>query len=101
MQETVMLSTPITLNGVRLDRLTLREPTVGDQLTARKLAGEDDAQFELTMFANLAGCSPLDLHQLPLRDYEKLQKAYLRLSAPEPTSLTHQSILVGVGATTG
>ncbi|MGQ5522656.1 phage tail assembly protein [Chitinimonas sp. PSY-7] len=101
MQESIPLSKPITLNGVQVDRLTLREPTVGDQLIARKIAAQDDVQFELNMFASLAGCSPNDLHQLPLRDYDKLQKAYLRLSDPTAVTPTSQPTMADVGTILG
>lgn len=97
MNETIKLTTPVTLNGVQTNQIILREPTVGDQLTARKLAGSDDEQFEITMLANLAGCAPKDLHQVTLRDYGQLQKAYLRLSSPEQYADGKQSVVVGVG----
>ncbi|MBI3146470.1 MAG: phage tail assembly protein [Pseudogulbenkiania sp.] len=100
MNETIKLSSPVSLNGVLVNQLTLREPTVGDQLSARKMAGNDDEQFELTMLANLAGCAPTDLHQVTLRDYDKLQKAYLRLSSPEPSADGKQPAVVGMGAET-
>lgn len=96
MNETIKLSTPITLNQLPTNQIILREPTVGDQLNARQLAGNDDAQFEMTMLASMAGCAPDDLRQVTLRDYGKLQKAYLRLSAEEPAADGKQSAVVGV-----
>lgn len=87
MQETITLAKPVSLNGILVNQVTLREPTVGDHLAARKMAAGDDEQFELLMLANLLAASPQDLHQLTLRDYRQLQKAYLRLSAgTEPAS---------------
>lgn len=75
----IKLKTPIELNGVKVDQITLREPTVGDQITARRLANGDDAQFELNMFASLVSCAPEDLHALSLSDYKVMQKHYFRL----------------------
>lgn len=96
MKETIKLSTSVTLNQVPTNQIVLREPTVGDSLNARQLAGNDDAKYEMTMLANMAGCAPDDLCQLTLRDYSKLQKAYLRLSSDEPAADGEQSAVVGV-----
>ncbi|MEW4338496.1 phage tail assembly protein [Chromobacterium vaccinii] len=79
MQEKVKLTSAVELNGVKTDTLTMREPTVGDQLSARKVAGADDGEYELHMFASVLGCAPSDLHQLTLFDYGELQKAWFRL----------------------
>lgn len=75
----IKLTNPIELNGIKVDQITLLEPTVGDQITARRLANGDDALFELNMFASLVGCAPEDLHALSLRDYKVMQKHYFRL----------------------
>ncbi|WP_047238340.1 phage tail assembly protein [Chromobacterium subtsugae] len=79
MNQTVKLTSAITLNGVKTDTMTMREPTVGDQLSARKVAGADDGEYELHMFASVLGCAPSDLHQLTMFDYAELQKAWFRL----------------------
>lgn len=81
---TVKLTKPIAVNGVTVNALTLREPTVGDQLHCRKMAAGDDGQFELLMFANISGAAPDDLHALTLRDYKSLQDGYFRLVSGEP-----------------
>ena len=94
MQHTITLAKPISLNGITVNQVTLREPTVGDHLAARKMASGDDEQFELHMLANLVGASPQDLHQLTLRDYKQLQKAYLRLSAGAEPADSQQPAVV-------
>lgn len=81
--ETIKLSQAIELNGVKVNELTMRAPTVGDELDARQLAGGDDAKFELHILASLLGGAPDDLRQVLKRDYGKLTKAYLRLSSEE------------------
>lgn len=35
MQETITLAKPISLNGILVNQVTLREPTVGDHLAIR------------------------------------------------------------------
>ncbi|MEO4030031.1 phage tail assembly protein [Chromobacterium vaccinii] len=79
MQEKVKLTSAVELNGVKTDTLIMREPTVGDQLSAHKVAGADDGEYELHMFASVLGCAPADLHQLTLFDYAELQRAWFRL----------------------
>jgi hypothetical protein len=36
MQETITLAKPVSLNGILVNQVTLREPTVGDHLAAAK-----------------------------------------------------------------
>lgn len=79
MSVVVELKKPIKVNGVEVNRLALREPTLGDELNCLRQAGDDRAKYELIMFANLVECAPEDLHALTLRDYKALQQAYFRL----------------------
>lgn len=76
---TVTLSVPSEINGVKADRITMRSPTVRDERTARKVAGNDDAQYEMELIASLAQCGVNDLEALQRRDYTRLQVAFLRL----------------------
>lgn len=82
-QITVQLATPTEVNGVAVDRLTLRAPTVLDSRAARKVGGDDDERTELVLFANLAGCGPGDLERMRLKDYTRVQDAYFRLLADD------------------
>ncbi|KJK05376.1 phage tail assembly protein [Pseudomonas tussilaginis] len=75
----VTLSKPTDANGVQVDKLTLRAPTVRDIRTAQATASGDDEQRELNLFATLAGVSPNDLEGLALKDYSRLQAGYFRL----------------------
>lgn len=81
-QAIVKLSTPVTLNSVSCDTITLRAPTIGDLRAAEKQHKDDQGAQELQMFATLAQCGVSDLDGLSLRDYHRVQDAYFRLSDP-------------------
>ncbi|MFJ4371777.1 phage tail assembly protein [Pseudomonas japonica] len=74
----VRLSRPTEANGVQVDSLALRAPTVRD-LRAAQTGGSDDEQRELNLFASLAEVSVKDLEGLALKDYSRLQAGYFRL----------------------
>lgn len=76
---TVTLSKPTELNGVMVDAVSLRSPTVRDIRAAQQGAGDDDEQRELNLFASLAEVSAKDLEGMALKDYARLQTAYFRL----------------------
>lgn len=75
---TVRLSRPAEVNGVQVDQLRLRAPTVRDIRVAQAGAA-DEEQRELNLFASLAEVSPKDLEGLALKDYTRLQTGYFRL----------------------
>jgi len=72
----ITLSRPLTINGASIAVMRMREPTVNDQL-AMDAAGGGDATKELTMMANLTEQDMADLKRLPLRDYKRLQTAFV------------------------
>ncbi|MBT9236799.1 phage tail assembly protein [Pseudomonas sp. MG-2] len=76
---TVTLSKPTELNGVMVDAISLRSPTVRDIRAAQRGTGDDDEQRELNLFASLAEVSAKDLEGMALKDYTRLQTAYFRL----------------------
>ncbi|WP_375592170.1 phage tail assembly protein [Chitiniphilus eburneus] len=80
---TIQLARAATMNGVRVDRITLRYPTVGDVRAAEKQSPSDQAERELILFANLAGVGPRDLEGLSMRDYRRVQEGYFRLDAAD------------------
>ncbi len=71
---TIALTRPHQLGGATTDKVTMREPTVGDQLAASK---GTPAQNEVALFANLCEVAPDEIKALPLRDYRRLQDAYM------------------------
>lgn len=76
---TVTLTRPTEANGVQVDKLRLRAPTVRDLRTAQASGGDDDEQRELNLFASLAEVGTKDLEGLTLKDYSRLQAGYFRL----------------------
>ncbi|MFF7108107.1 phage tail assembly protein [Pseudomonas sichuanensis] len=76
---TVRLSRPTECNGIRVDSISLRAPTVRDIRVAQQTAGDDDEQRELNLFASLGEVSVKDLEGLALKDYSRLQAGYFRL----------------------
>lgn len=68
---------PLKIDGTEVKALPMREPTVQDQLTASKMALGDDAETEVLMFANLTELSPDAIKGLPMRQYKRLQVAYI------------------------
>lgn len=70
------LSKAIMIDGASVKALRMREPTVSDQLAVDKMGGSD-AEKEIATLAALCMVAPADLHQLTLRDYKKVQAAYL------------------------
>ncbi|MFJ3448064.1 phage tail assembly protein [Pseudomonas sichuanensis] len=76
---TVRLSRPTECNGVQVDTISLRAPTVRDIRAAQATAGDDDEQRELNLFASLGEVSSKDLEGMALKDYSRLQTGYFRL----------------------
>jgi hypothetical protein len=72
----VKLSRPVEVAGVKTDTLRMREPTVRDQEAAGAIQGSD-ATREITTLANLCEISPDDVRGMSMRDYKRLQSAYV------------------------
>lgn len=75
----ITLSKPKEQDGVQVDKLLLRSPTVGEYRKADKAAGGDPAEREALLFACLCDISVQDLEKLELLDYRRLQEGYFRL----------------------
>lgn len=71
----VALSRPFEMAGTKVTSIRLREPTVADQLAADGKGS--DAAREIAMMANLAEISPEDIKRLPLKDYKRVQTAFM------------------------
>lgn len=72
----VTLSRMAELGGVKTQTMRMREPTVEDMLVSSEAEGSD-ASREILTFANLCQHAPADLRKLTMRDYKRLQVAYL------------------------
>ncbi|WP_285418032.1 phage tail assembly protein [Pseudomonas sp. efr-133-TYG-5] len=82
-QALVTLSCPASINGVTVDKLALRSPTVRDVREASREAGGDDEQRELVLFSALSGAPVADLEGLKLVDFNRLQAGYFRLDSDD------------------
>lgn len=69
----ITLDYPITHDGQTFTELTLRRPTVGDNLAAQK-GGISDADREVRLIANLAEVAPEIIHRIDMKDYGQLQR---------------------------
>lgn len=72
----ITLSRPADIAGAKVSVVRMREPTVGDQELASEMTGSE-ATREITVLANLCELAPDDIRKLPMRDYKRLQTAYL------------------------
>ncbi len=72
---TVSLVRGIKIDGETRKTLTMREPSVGDMIAARRAANDDTAMTEVILIANLAGVTPENIQSAKMRDYSRLQEA--------------------------
>ncbi|MGE4169151.1 MAG: phage tail assembly protein [Candidatus Margulisiibacteriota bacterium] len=72
----IELSSPIEIDGTEIAALRMREPTVADQLAADAVKGGDSAK-EVNLFANLCEITPDTIKRLTLKDYKKVQEAFV------------------------
>ncbi|WP_413038079.1 phage tail assembly protein [Pseudomonas marginalis] len=75
----VTFSRPYDIKDMKVDRLTLRAPTVRDVRAATSASNGDEEQRETIILANLSESDTKDLEGLKLTDYQRLQAAYFRL----------------------
>lgn len=72
----IPLAVPLDIDGAKVKALTMREPTVNDNLIAEEQGGGKAGQHEIYLFANLCQVTPEDIKRLKLRDYMRLQEAF-------------------------
>lgn len=67
------------INGITVDRLTMRAPSIKDNRVAKEQAGGDNEKHEINLFATLTESGVKDIEALKERDYRRLQEGYFRL----------------------
>lgn len=72
----ITLSRQVTIGGAKVSALRMREPTVADQEVASEMTGSDAAR-EIRTFSSLCEVTPDEIRQLSLRDYKRLQAAFV------------------------
>lgn len=75
----IKLTVPSKINGIEVDTLFLRSPTLKEVRTAQKANPGEDEKMELMLFSSLADAGPNDLEGLKLKDYVRVQNAYFRM----------------------
>lgn len=79
-QALITLSVPTLINGVQVDSLSMASPTIRQDRAALAQANDSESRYELLLFASLCQTGEADLGQLEVRDYRRLQAAYVRLT---------------------
>lgn len=73
---TVTLTKPTEMNGIKVDTITLRAPTVRDMRMSSQTSDGDDEQRELNLFASTAEVSIKDTEGLTYKDYNRISTGY-------------------------
>lgn len=76
---TITLSTPSMLNGVKLDKITMRSPTVREVRKCQQAHPNDELAVDTMLFASLAEIGTEDLMGLTLKDYQRVKTGYFRM----------------------
>jgi len=74
--KTIKFSREYSLNGGAMtDTITMREPTVGDEINAQETAPKESL-VQITLFANLCDLTLDELKQISSKDGQKIAEAY-------------------------
>ncbi len=76
---TITLTRPSDVNGVKVDQLNLRAPTLREVRASDAIGGADAVLREVTLFASLTDAGTKDIDGLKLTDYARVQTAYSQL----------------------
>ena len=77
----IKLTEAIKIDGITIFELTLRRPKVRDRLAVEKF-GNNDAEKEVALIANLAGIPREAVEELDLADYAKIQGVLQNFLSP-------------------
>ena len=78
----IKLQSPIKIEGVEINELSLRAPKVRDLLAISK-GGGDDSEREIKLISNLSEIALEAIQELDLRDYMKIQLWLKDFLSPE------------------
>lgn len=76
---TVKLSTPVVVQEVRIESLSLSTPSVRLLRACQKAHPGDELAVDAMLFASLAQVSVADIENLSLKDYERIKRGYFRM----------------------
>jgi hypothetical protein len=80
--ETIELDYSIEIDGVSVETLTMRRPTVRDQMVIDKAKGSD-TEKAVKFFANLCEVAPSSIEALDTVDFTKLSEVLQDFQAPQ------------------
>lgn len=81
---TITLDVPILIDGVEADRLTMRRPTVRDEIGFQKGKG-DPGERAVRLIAALCEVAPDDLMEMDAADFGKLEAQYQAFRQGSPS----------------
>lgn len=83
----ITLKYQITIDGIFIDKLTMRRSKVKDRLAVSNMKEVSDEQKEIRLFANLCEVNPRVIEELDETDYLQVQKAYMGFFGSEGKDL--------------
>lgn len=75
----VTLTKPSIVNGVQVDTITMRSPTLKESRDSNEAHPKDENAAEMMLFTSLCTAGKADLEGLSVKDYVRLQRGYFRL----------------------
>ena len=75
----ITLRTASEINQVKVQRVSLRSPTVADLRAATLQSAGDAEKREVILFASLTDAGTKDMEALTIVDYNRIQAGYFRL----------------------
>jgi hypothetical protein len=76
---TITLSKPKPFNGITVETLHMRSPTVREVRACQKAHPNDELAVDAMLFSSLMDIPEKELMELTLRDYERVKRGYFRL----------------------
>ena len=76
---TITLRRAVEVNQIKVNRVSMRAPTVKDVQLATVQSGGDDEKRELILLASLTQAGDKDIGAMTVVDYNRLQAGYFRL----------------------
>lgn len=78
----IKLESSIEIKGVNTTELTMRNPSVSDQIIASE-SSQNIAENEVMLFSILCGITKSDIKKMTLKDYKNLRRSYEKMSYHE------------------
>jgi hypothetical protein len=76
---TITLSSPRPFNGITVEKLHMRSPSVREVRACQKAHPADELAVDAMLFSSLMDIPEKELMELTLKDYERVKRGYFRL----------------------